>query len=316
MQTTRTGWLYLCLSLCQSALLFAIVLASQSATAATEFALSEVAPGVFVHEGRHEEMTLENQGDIGNSGFVVGSESVAVIDPGGSLEVGRLLLAAIREQTELPIRYVILTHIHPDHWAGVGAFPKESQIVTHNNFPRALAQRGEFYRQRFSELLGTQDLQSLMKPDILIEDLLNINLGGRELRIRAYPTAHTDNDLTVLDKDTDTLFASDLVFSVRTPSLDGSLPGWLSVLKELASEDPQLVIPGHGRPSDWPSATAEQIQYLQTLESETRRQIKQGKSLSLALKTAEKDEGSANFELYNQVHPTNITKAYTELEWE
>lgn len=72
-------------------------------------AVEEVAPGVFVRAGVHEPMTAANAGAIANAGFVVGRSGVAVIDPGGSLEAGEALLAAIRARTDLPVRFVVVS---------------------------------------------------------------------------------------------------------------------------------------------------------------------------------------------------------------
>ena len=67
----------------------------------------EVAPGIFVHQGKHFDVDESYQGDIGNIGFIIGKNSVAVIDTGGTLAIGKLLKASIREKTSLPIKYVI-----------------------------------------------------------------------------------------------------------------------------------------------------------------------------------------------------------------
>src|SRR5437868_3021752 len=90
--------------------LFAAAAWNSHADDVPQLSVEQVAPGVFVHHGLHEEATVANAGGIANIGFVVGSEAVAVIDSGGSPAEGKALLSAIRRITPLPIRYVINTH--------------------------------------------------------------------------------------------------------------------------------------------------------------------------------------------------------------
>src|ERR1700689_4114786 len=75
----------------------------------------EVAPGIHIRRGVDEDVSASNDDAIANIGFVIGREAVAVTDAGSSLTDGRRLRASIRQSTELPIRYVLMSHVHPDH---------------------------------------------------------------------------------------------------------------------------------------------------------------------------------------------------------
>ncbi len=275
----------------------------------------ESAPGIYVHYGKHEEMSVGNFGDIANIGFIIGTESVAVIDPGGSPQIGTAMRAAIRELTDLPISHVILTHIHPDHIFGGSAFADAEHVVAHQNFSRALSQRGDFYRDRYNALFIDSETPMSLKPTVAVADELLIELGERSLLVSAHRTAHTDNDLSVFDSSTQTLWASDLIFAQRIPSLDGSLTGWLKVMDDLATLPAVLVIPGHGRADSWSTVAQPQRRYLTLLLRETRKFIAQNKRLSVAvdfIAVAERE----NWRLFDSHHRGNVTKAYTELEWE
>lgn len=275
----------------------------------------EVAPGIYLHLGKHEEMGIDNLGDIANIGFIVGTESVAVIDPGGSPQVGAAMRAAIRETTKLPISHVILTHIHPDHIFGGGAFADVEYIVAHRNFSRALAQRGHYYREGYNALFADESIPTSLQPTEEVTDELRIDLGGRKLTVRAHRTAHTDNDLSVFDSATRTLWASDLIFAQRIPSLDGSLTGWLKVMDELAALQAVQVIPGHGQAGSWTTVALPQQRYLNLLLRETRDKIARNIRLSDAVEQVAAEE-SKNWILFASHHRGNVTRAYTELEWE
>lgn len=110
--------------------------------------LEEVAPGVYVHFGEIGLATPENLGDIANIVFVIGDDSVAAIDSGGSRAVGERALAALRQVTDKPLTHVFIGHMHPDHVYGASVFAEVgARIVGHPALGAALANRAESYRQ-------------------------------------------------------------------------------------------------------------------------------------------------------------------------
>ena len=284
-------------------------------------AVTQVTPGVFVHIGALEDFAPSNGGDVANAGFVVGSRCVAVIDTGGTPRVGAALRAAVERASLLPVCYVINTHAHPDHMLGNIAFVTANQplpqFVASARFTRTLAAREPYYLNLLQRDFGIRLTQAaIVYPTISVDKSMDIDLGDRILTLQAWPTAHTDNDLTVYDRRTRTLFASDLLFVQHLPALDGSLRGWVSVMAELKRLDVATVVPGHGGVSnDWPAVMDMQANYLNGLLRDTQAAIKG----LLPIQQAVDRIGvapAAQWLLADRFHRRNVTAAYAELEWE
>jgi len=303
-------------------MIFALVLTFTGTTApatAEPLPVVEVADGVFAFQGVHAEMNAANRGAIANVGFVIGHDAVAVVDTGGSLEEGRRLLEAVRLRTDLPVKWVVLTHMHPDHVFGTAAFTGPgAAVVAHAHLNAALEARFDHYLAANRAVMGADLLDGVVRVPATVEvaDATTIDLGGRVLDLVAWPVSHTDNDLTVYDRTTRTLFSGDLVFIGHTPSLDGSLRGWLKTLDRLAQVPALRVVPGHGPvPSPWPAAIEPEKRYFQVLAADVRAAIDAGTPLSAAVATIGRSE-AGKWDLFDAFNARNATAAFAELEWE
>jgi quinoprotein relay system zinc metallohydrolase 2 len=282
------------------------------------FNLSEVTPGIFVHTGRALPLNVPGHDDIANIGFIVGAKCAAVIDTGGSMRIGRELLAEIRKHTQLPICYVINTHVHVDHVLGNAAFKNDMpSFVGSAALAGAMDRSRDFFATQYAgDMDSPPSAEQVIGPDRLVDHELTLDLGGRQLLLHAWPKAHTDCDLTVYDAPSGTLWTGDLLFRERLPALDGSLPGWLAVLDDLAKMHVKIAVPGHGPVTrDLKSAIVPERRYLQALADGVRADLTEAKPLEEAIEQVAAAEKS-HWLLWDNVHPRNVVHAFEELEWE
>jgi glyoxylase-like metal-dependent hydrolase (beta-lactamase superfamily II) len=191
------------------------------------------------------------------------------------------------------------------------------QFVASAAFARTLAVREPYYLNALQRDFGIALTHAeIVYPSVIVDTSLDIDLGDRVLTLQAWPTAHTDNDLTVFDRRTRTLFASDLLFVQHLPVLDGNLRGWISVMASLTRLDVAMVVPGHGPvSSEWPTASDAQADYLNALLRDTRAALRSKLTIQQAIERIAVAPG-AHWLLTDRFHRRNVTAAYAELEWE
>tara|TARA_R110002072_G_scaffold48681_1_gene133003 strand:- start:19096 stop:20025 length:930 start_codon:yes stop_codon:yes gene_type:complete len=283
-----------------------------------DFNITEVAQGNYLHKGVHVSIDDVKHADIANIGFIVGDKCIAVIDTGGSINTGTKLLKKIKSISDKPICYVINTHVHFDHMLGNKAFVIEKpEFVGHQQLGSEVERNREFFLEQFKNDLGSNpDPSSIVGPSILIDKSSQLDLGDRILTLIPFPVSHSHSDLIIIDNETNTLWAGDLIFRERIPSLTGSLIGWVKVMEDLLRLKVKLVIPGHGSVANSMSiAIKQQREYLQRLLAETRQAIEEGQFVNEAAENIDK-ENLSNWLLHDFQHPTNVSRAFTELEWE
>jgi cyclase len=183
-----------------------------------------------------------------NAGFVVGEDSVLVVDTHVNPDAARQLLAEIRKVTSLPVRYVVNTHYHLDHTGGNAVFAEAGATL--------LAQRNvrSWIRTESLKFFGATPtpeqkarVDAIALPQVTYGDGLDIYLGSRLVVLRSMP-GHTGGDTAIFVPDANVIFGGDLIWNAHLPNLiDASTAPWITTLEMALSHHPNTTfVPGHG----------------------------------------------------------------------
>jgi len=290
--------------------------------------IKKIADGIYVHYGKHENIYEgSNIGDIANLGFIIGDESIAVIDTGGSHQVGEAFKLAIKNISPKPIKYVINTHVHQDHIFGNTAFIPEGAIIYgHFNLKKALKERGSQYIRQISEAGDKIKGTRIIFPHQIIANTssdqtkklsnkITIDLGNRKLLLTSHITAHTYSDATIFDLKTKTLFVGDLVQDERLPSMDGLVKNWIKLLDIIEKVDFKIMVPGHGKIQKDNTALKKTRTYLQVLYDDVIDALKKDIPAEKVIKIAAESEKD-KWVLFDRVNPGNVVRTFIRYEWE
>ncbi len=198
------------------------------------------------------EANAQNQGFMSNAGFVVTPAGVVVFDTLGSPSLAQAMLQRIRAVTRQPVRRVIVSHYHADHYYGVQVFKDAGAEVWAHEAARGVI-GSEAAQQRFEQrqqILGhwiNPKTQRFPAPDVWLSGDTDFELGGLHFRLRHVGPAHAPEDLVMLVQEDGVLFAGDLVFKGRVPFVGEADSGlWLAALDKMMALQPKTLVPGHG----------------------------------------------------------------------
>jgi cyclase len=194
------------------------------------------------------------EGHGANSGFVVGSNGVLVVDSRYTPALAEDLLRAIRSVTSAPIRYVVDTSYHPDHAWGNSVFKAQgATIIARPETREALLTYSpvylDFYREHSKEGYDLIKDVTIVPPDTIFNDGETIDLGGVKVVLRYFGPAHTAGDAVVLVRHDGVLFTGGLAangyhLNMADPGAD--YDNWLRTLDRLGDLKVRYVVPGRG----------------------------------------------------------------------
>jgi glyoxylase-like metal-dependent hydrolase (beta-lactamase superfamily II) len=243
----------------------------------------KVSADTYVIHGPQGVPSVENQSFMNNPAWVITADGVVVIDPGSSVQAGRMVVAQLRKTTKKPVTHVFNTHVHGDHWLGNQAvlevWPKATLIGHPDMIKKAREGADAFWIQLMSDMTkGYTDGTRAVIPTVEAADGQEFKIGGKTFRIHSSTDAHSKTDLMIEMVEDRTLFTGDNVLSRQVMNLrDGTFKGVIKATDQALALDARLYVPGHGKSGDR-AFVAEQKAYFDTLVSEVRRMYDEGKS--------------------------------------
>jgi len=239
-----------------------------------------VAPGVYaVISPARDFPSVENRGWNSNSTFVVTNEGVLVIDSGSSETIGKALRKVIAGVTDKPVRWIINTHGHGDHWLGNAALADaRTEIIASSSVKRRIEKEAEDWVARFNSMTnGATGDSRVAKPNQVYDARIAIAFGDLKAELIPSQDAHSPGDLVVWLPQQKLLIGGDVLYIQRAPAtFDSKIAQWILFLKELEALKPLKVVPGHGPVADG-VAVGYQRAYFEDLWNVVEAGYKEGK---------------------------------------
>lgn len=243
----------------------------------------KVTADTYVIHGPQGTPSKANQGFMNNPAWVITADGVVVIDPGSSLQAGRMVVAQLKKTTSKPVTHVFNTHVHGDHWLGnqaiLQAWPKATLIAHPDMIKQAKNGADAFWLKLMSDMTGGFTEGTLAEiPTVEAVNGQTFNIGGKTFRIHSSNDAHSKTDLMVEVVEDRILFTGDNVLNRQLMNLrDGTFKGVIKATEQALVVNAKVYVPGHGKTGD-KTFVANQKAYFDLLMSEVRRMYNEGKS--------------------------------------
>ncbi len=219
----------------------------------------KIARDVYMVQGKPGVASQENHGFNSNAGFVVTSDGVVVIDALGTPALGQGLVNAIRKITGKPIRTVIVTHYHADHFYGLQAFKQAGAQIWAHAAAREYLDGSEgaarLVQRRRDLAPWVNENTRLVAADKWLDGNTSFKMGGTHFDIVHLGPAHSPEDVIVIVREAGVIFTGDILFTGRIPFVGGAdSKSWLKTFSTLLNLRPKIMVTGHGAPSLTPEA--------------------------------------------------------------
>ncbi len=259
-----------------------------------------------------------------NTGIVIGDREVMVIDTQATPAMAADVIRRIREVTDKPIRWVVLSHYHAVRVLGASAYGAE-HILASEDTRDLIVERGEQDKAseigRFPRLF--RNVQSvpagLTWPTMTFRGRMTLWLGSLEVQLLQLGRGHTKGDTVVWLPQDRILFSGDLVEFDATPYAgDAYFEDWPATLDALAALGPQQLVPGRGAALRTPEQVAQGLAGTRAFVSELYASVKAGVAAGADLKSVYKATlerlrpSYGQWVIFDHCMPFDVTRAHDE----
>ena len=259
-----------------------------------------------------------------NTGIVVGDDAVMVIDTQATPVMAQDVIRRIREVTDKPIKYVVLSHYHAVRVLGASAYKPEHIIASRDTYD-LIVERGEADMkseiERFPRLFqAVESVPGLTWPTLVFEKRMTLWLGKLQVEIMQLGRGHTKGDTVVWLPQDKILFSGDLVEYGATPYTgDAYLTDWPATLDAIAALKPEKLVPGRGASLMTPRGRQgrprrhARIRHRDVRRGEARRGRRQGPAhASTRIPTRALKPKFGDWVIFDHCLPFDVTRAYDE----
>ena len=261
-----------------------------------------------------------------NSGVIIGDDSVMVIDTTATPIMAQALIAHIRSVTDLPIKYVVLSHYHAVRVLGASAYFKEGaqQIIASRGTYELIVERGAQDMQseieRFPRLFaGVESVPGLSWPTMVFDTAMTIYMGSLEVQLLHIGMGHTKGDTIAWIPSQKICFSGDLVeYGAAAYTGDAQLEEWPATLDALRAMGADKLVPGRGPALMNPEQVNAGIDYTRdfvtTLLQCAKEAVAAGHTLRQAMAHARTrmDPKFGQVFIYEHCLPFDVTRAVDE----
>lgn len=278
----------------------------------------KVADGVWSAIGATEPPSYENSGHNNNLTFVVTDDGVLVVNAGDNYLLARALHEEIKQVTDQPVRYVVLEN-GQGHAAMGSAYWKEqgAQIIAHVDTHDELQAHGEEILRRVLQRMRDKGMGTrLVLPDVTFEDRKVIEMGGRRIELLHLGPAHSPGDISVWLPEQQLVIAGDIAFHQRLlPVFEHTdTAAWLDTWGTFEALGAEIVIPGHGTPTDMAEVTRYTRDYLAYMRTQIGALIDSGGGLEEVSKIDQ--SAYAHLDTFDELARLNASIIFRAMEFE